>query len=712
MKKIDFLTRFLPMNTSLLAVRSLRGIAKRLRLNIPSKLVGLTRVLQSWRFLLLAGAIILLCLTPAFSQDSFAIDKESLSQGMSVIVKSTDEAFLKDLGLELQLSSDQSTQKWRIPRSSRVSTDLEFKIPADLPPGRYIPTLFVQSVEKKVVVSGSTDNKLTVAIPATPPSSSNPLITAVDSSGVLFPDARGFYKFTLTGDNLSTIGSNENDSENNRLFASQGNNIKASTLHEVCWTEDANSYNQCKLDYLNSRRINANKIKPESAEFRSAAIPTGTILDNPTRIKYENLILQSDDTGKVGIQIEVQNVKSNIYSLTLSKVAYPVPLALSAFVVGVFIFSFWQVLAKDGVKNIFYSLLVDKETNTYSLARLQFYLWTLVAVTSYLFLLFSRNLAQRHLEFIDIPSGLPGIVLISSATSFFAIGISDIKTKGGGEINPQLSDFITSGGNVVAERVQFLVWTIIGVLTYAFMVLFMSPASIDGLPTIPDGFLQLSGVSSVGYLGGKLARLAGPSISGIGRATYKDGFLNLTIYGRHLSKNGSFEISKDSGQIVRLPKDTTEGTDAKATIKVITKEDSDENYAKTLEIVIPSLINNWPYRADPYPFTIYNPDGSFARWAFYGPNNPVVNRVDGGPIKKDRLTSLTIIGNNFDKEAIVTVKLPTTPGLAPVIPSVTLISSTEIRMSVKIPAAVNSADLIIVNPQGESSDPTALTIEP
>lgn len=700
------------MITSLTVVRSFRGIAKKLRLSIPSQLVGLTRVLQSWRFLLLAGAIILLCLTPAFSQDSFAIEKESVSQGMSVIVKSTDDTFLKDMSLELQLSSDQDRQKQRVPRSKSVSTDLQFNIPADLPPGRYTPTLLVQNAEKKILVSGSIDKKLLIAIPVTPASSSIPLITAVDPSGVVFPDASGSYTFTLTGDNLSTIGSNENDSGSNRLFTSPGNNIKASTLQEVCWTEDVNSFNQCKLDYLNSKRSNPNKIKPESAEFRNATIPTGTIFDNPTRIKYENLKLQSDDSGKVGIQIEVQNIKSNIYPLTLSQVAYPVPLALAALVVGVFIFSFWQVLAKDGGKNIFFSLLVDKETNTYSLARLQFYLWTLVAVTSYLFLLFSRNLAQRHLEFIDIPSGLPGIVLISSATSFFAIGIGDIKAKGGGEINPQLSDFITSGGNVVAERVQFLVWTIIGVVTYAFMVLFMSPASIDGLPTIPDGFLQLSGVSSVGYLGGKLARLAGPSISGIGRATYKDGFLNLTIYGRHLSKNGSFEISKDNNQIVRLPKDTTEGTDAKATIKVITKEDSDENNAKTLEIAIPSLINNWPYREDPYPFTIYNPDGSYAKWAFYGPNNPVINRVDGGPIKKDRLMSLTIIGNNFDKEASVTIRPQTTPGLAPIVPKVTPISSTEIRFSVTIPAAVNSADLIIVNPQGESSDPTPLTIEP
>jgi hypothetical protein len=709
MKRNDFPTKLLTMNKSLTLVRGFCGIAKKLRLSIPSKLLGLTRVLQSWRFVLLAGAIILLCLTPAFSQDSFAIEKESVTQGMSVIVNSTDDTLLKDMSLELQLSSDQDKQKQKVPRSRSVSTDLQFNIPANLPPGRYTPTLLVKNVEKKILVSGSTDKQL---ITVTPPSSSNPLITSVGSSGVLFPDASGSYTFTLTGDNLSTIGSNENDSGNNRLFTSPGNNIKASTLQEVCWKEDVNGFNQCKLNYLNSKSSNPNNIRIESAEFRNATIPTGTILDNPTRIKYENLKLQSDDTGKVGIQIEVQKVKSNVYPLTLSRVAYPVPLGLAAFVVGVFIFTFWQVLAKDGVKNIFFSLLVDKETNTYSLARLQFYLWTLVAVTSYLFLLFSRNLAQRHLEFIDIPSGLPGIVFISAATSFFAIGIGDIKAKGGGEINPQLSDFITSGGNVVAERVQFLVWTIIGVVTYAFMVLFMSPASIDGLPTIPDGFLQLSGVSSVGYLGGKLARLAGPSISGIGRATYKDGFLNLTIYGRNLSKNGSFEISKDNNQIVRLPKDTTEGTDTKATIKVIVKEDSDENNAKTLEIIVPSPVNNWPYRADPYPFTIYNPDGSFAKWAFYGPNNPVINRVDGGPIKKDKLVSLTIFGNNFDKEASATIRPPTAPGLAPIVPKVTPISSTEIEISVTIPAAVNSADLIIVNPQGESSDPTPLTIEP
>jgi hypothetical protein len=76
--------------------------------------------------------------------------------------------------------------------------------------------------------------------------------------------------------------------------------------------------------------------------------------------------------------------------------------------------------------------------------------------------------------------------------------------KGAGPIQPSVADFVATGGLVAAERFQFFIWTLVGVFTFLFLVVFSDPANVSDLPRIPDGFLALMGVSSFGYLGGKL----------------------------------------------------------------------------------------------------------------------------------------------------------------------------------------------------------------
>src|SRR5439155_7622880 len=116
-------------------------------------------------------------------------------------------------------------------------------------------------------------------------------------------------------------------------------------------------------------------------------------------------------------------------------------------------------------------------------------------------------------EFAPIPEGLPGILAVSGGTAALAAGINNVRgPKGAGEEQPSFADLITTGGVVVAERFQFLVWTVLGALAFLFLVVFSDPATIQDLPKVPDGFLYLMGVSSAGYLGGKLARKPGPVI--------------------------------------------------------------------------------------------------------------------------------------------------------------------------------------------------------
>jgi hypothetical protein len=174
----------------------------------------------------------------------------------------------------------------------------------------------------------------------------------------------------------------------------------------------------------------------------------------------------------------------------------------------------------------------------------------------------------------------------------------------------------------VPERLQFFIWTVLGVGVYLVVVIFQNPAEIKGLPTIPNGFLQLSGISSLGYLGGKLARKPGPAISSIFNVSYDSSsqILTLDLQGENLSEDATFKIEKNGGQYLLSPKDVN----VKTSIKTKQADATDPKLASVLGLEIASPQNDWPKlkmpagKEEPYELTIYNPDGQFAVWNFTG----------------------------------------------------------------------------------------------
>jgi hypothetical protein len=208
------------------------------------------------------------------------------------------------------------------------------------------------------------------------------------------------------------------------------------------------------------------------------------------------------------------------------------------------------------------ALFLDEETKTYSLSKCQFYAWTFAAILGYVFFAISKSIIQGSAVFPDIPGGLPAILLFSAGTSVVATGITSSKgSKGSGEIHPTLADFVTTGGVVAPERLQFVVWTVVGIFTFLTIVFKSDPLTLSDLPNIPGGFLQLMGISSAGYLAGKLVRKPGPvaKIISVANITSTDGnvpneylapngtrlqlpVLTLDLKGENLDPNGQIKV--------------------------------------------------------------------------------------------------------------------------------------------------------------------------
>ncbi|HEY0464248.1 MAG TPA: hypothetical protein VGC79_08570 [Polyangiaceae bacterium] len=252
------------------------------------------------------------------------------------------------------------------------------------------------------------------------------------------------------------------------------------------------------------------------------------------------------------------------------------------------------------------AFLLDPETDTYSLSKLQFYAWSTAALIGYCYLTLSRALAQGKLDIMDIPENLPGIIGISAGTTIASMGISSARgPKGAGPVHPSFSDLISTGGIVAPERFQFLLWTFVAIGTFLFTVSRADPAVISDLPAIPSRLLWISGVSSAGYLGGKVARAPGPIIDQI-IATV--GSLQLSIMGRNLSGDATVEIA---GTSVAEFLDVAVHPDRRP--KAVPSNDDDGSLSNTLELWLVSAPPEWVGKAT-LDVTVQNPDGQKATW--------------------------------------------------------------------------------------------------
>ncbi|TCG04162.1 hypothetical protein BZM27_42830 [Paraburkholderia steynii] len=276
------------------------------------------------------------------------------------------------------------------------------------------------------------------------------------------------------------------------------------------------------------------------------------------------------------------------------------------------------------------TIFLDMDSCTYSLSRLQLVIWTFVALFGWVYLSVARSLIQGMVTFSDIPSGLPGVLLVSVGTSIAATGVASVKGgKSSGPFSPSFSDFYSVGGIIAPERAQFFLWTIVGAVGFVVFTLALDPAKITDLPTLPDGFLQLAGISAFGYVGGKVVRKTGPILKGVRgvRDQHVATTVAWTLTGSGLAKNASFAYKTGTGNTA-----PTETAFYDATVQA---DDADQDGDATLFKKLNVTTTNTPDAAAPpdqptggtpaqgqntaHPvrlFVVINPDGQRAEWPY------------------------------------------------------------------------------------------------
>ena len=226
-------------------------------------------------------------------------------------------------------------------------------------------------------------------------------------------------------------------------------------------------------------------------------------------------------TRPMTASVEIDGIESNRKTLILSPVDRATPAVIAFAVLGVLTALVYLLCRRKAAQykvegrsyNTMAYLFIDAESNTYSLSRLQLILWSAAAVVAYVYLTASQYLIQWTWALPKVPENLPSLLGISVGTTALSIGATGARgSKGAGPLHPEMGDFITSGGVFAPERLQFFLWTVLGVFGFVSATLAQNPATLTELPQIPDSFIPLMGLSSLGYLAGKVARKPGPIV--------------------------------------------------------------------------------------------------------------------------------------------------------------------------------------------------------
>jgi hypothetical protein len=594
------------------------------------------------------------------------LPQQELSPGDKVTISCDNLSKTSNFQLNIKGVNDQTGGKGTVLVPAVEGNNLVFRLPDDMVAGQY----FVS------VVSGTNQNESALV--------RGPLnvmgAPVVDAIYALtnYPAPRGF-DFEIAGRNFKS--------------SKEGNYIEIVDLRtlEACETQPppADKTPCGNVEWKNSRRI-----------FVTGFYP---------RHYY----------GPVKIRVHIGNSVSQETSVTfapLTQQGVALVAALVFFAIAYLLFVLVRRgLTSDLVEGIraspFTSLFLDRETNSYSLSKFQVVAWTAVTVYSYVYLFLCRTLIQGNFTFPDVSQNLPQLFFVSAGTTVAATAITaNWGSKGAGSTQPSFADFISTGGLVAGDRFQFFTWTLVGCIGYVYLVIRMNPETPNiSLPDIPQNFLYLMGVSSAGYLGGKLVRKPGPVIKTLSVAKITTPSASTVTSEQQLAALGGGPYApSDKSIIVALPVLSLnlkgENLDPTGTVKVDDvvlrgdmywisgQRDPQSGFCGDMTI---SFNHAAPYLEGKHYLTLANTDGQSVTVDF--PIDPM--SIDPiGPINADgQAQSLTFKGNNFVAGTTFEWRNPATSATATASGNATNISPKELTVNFA-PGAAGAAKLTLISP--------------
>jgi len=347
----------------------------------------------------------------------------------------------------------------------------------------------------------------------------------------------------------------------------------------------------------------------------------------------------------------------------------------------------WKGIGQYKISGETYSPLsaffLDKETDSYSLSKFQLLAWTSVAIFGYVYLFLCHVFIQWTFTFPPIPDGLPTLLGVSAGTVVVATGITGARgSKGAGPIHPSMADFVSTGGLVAADRFQFFVWTLVGCLGFLGILLNSDPAGLTDLPKIPDNFLYLMGISSAGYLGGKVVRKPGPVISllsitavtpAVAPPQAAPAVITIDLKGDNLASDATIDVD---GQTLRKDQYSINPTKPQP-------QAPDPSFCNELAVTLHDATN---YLEGVHTLTLTNSDGQGAAMSF--PMDPLtIDSIPDVPHALQAPTIVTVNGKNFGDH---TSGEWTVPGGTPnPIAEAGVTRNSDLQLTVSLP--VNSA---------------------
>ena len=293
---------------------------------------------------------------------------------------------------------------------------------------------------------------------------------------------------------------------------------------------------------------------------------------------------------------------------------------------------FYKVPAGQTRYSFLTMLLLEQENMTYSLSRAQFLGWMTVIIWSWLFLYYAHGYVDQIWAFPNLGNSVYtflislGTLIVAQATNM-GQGV-----KGAGEVHPSPADLVVHGGVLALDRVQQVVWTVLAIGMF-IRITVSTYSTATALPDIPQELLVLMGLSSAGYLGGKLVRGAGPIIE---QVTIREGSVIINIKGKHFSKDCFVWVDG-----VKQSKDK---------ISVIADDpDAPLRFAKELEVTLEITLEDW--RAKEHALTVVNDDAQRADWR----TGPEIVEVTAGKAVAEGKVRMTVRGARLARGATLEV---------------------------------------------------------